>query len=175
MNEIWKPVVGYEGLYEVSNLGNVRNAKTLHILSPQKRQHGYLGVPLYGKGGHKTRGCKTFSIHRLVAEAFLDNPQKYPEVNHLDEDKTNNRADNLEWCDKKHNSNYGTRGLRISSANTNGKKSKPVSQFTADGEHIATYPSFHEAERVTGIDVSNINWAVRHGSGYSNGYVWKYA
>ena len=175
MNEIWKPVAGYEGLYEVSNMGEVRNAKTLHILSPQKRNHGYLCVSLYGKGGHKTRGCRTLSIHRIVAEAFSENPQGYLEVNHIDEDKTNNRADNLEWCDRRYNSNYGTRGSRISRANTNGKKSKPVSQFSTNGELIATYPSFHEAERVTGIGTSSISWAVRNGSGYTNGYIWKYA
>lgn len=192
MNEVWKPVVGYEGLYEVSNLGRVRSVDhTINvcrnginylcpvkgkILSPQRRQHGYLGVPLYGKGGHPTRGCKTFALHRLVAEAFLENPNGYAEVNHIDEDKTNNRLDNLEWCDRVYNSNYGTRNARLSAIGKNGKNSKPVNQFTTDGKLVNTFPSLHEVERSLGLDVTGIHYAVKYSkTGYIYGFIWRYA
>ena len=113
--EEWRPVVGYEGLYEVSNTGRVRSldrytkyrcSYRLHkgkVLSPAIKDNGYLIVRLQKR---------MFYVHRLVAEAFIENPDNLPEVNHLDEDKTNNRVDNLEWCDHKYNMNYGTRNIR---------------------------------------------------------------
>ena len=116
MIEEWRPVVGYEGLYEVSNTGRVRSldryVKTcygsyrLHkgkVLSPGIRPDGYLVVSLQ---------YRMFRVHRLVAEAFLPNPDNLPQVNHKDEDKSNNRVDNLEWCDSKYNNNYGTARIR---------------------------------------------------------------
>lgn len=102
MEEIWKPVVGYEGLYEVSSYGRVRRVnKDLLKLQNVK---GYNQVCLY-KNGIST-GLR---VHRLVAQAFLPNPDNLPQVNHKDEDKTNNNVDNLEWCDNKYNNNYGTK------------------------------------------------------------------
>ena len=110
--EIWRPVVGYEGLYEVSNTGRVRSLdryvrrnyfKKGRILKLNDRR-GYLFVELCLN--NKT---KNFSVHRLVAQAFIPNPDNLPQVNHIDEDKLNNRVENLEWCDSKYNSNYGTR------------------------------------------------------------------
>ena len=116
MIEEWRPVVGYEGLYEVSNTGRVRSVdryvKTcygsyrLHkgkVLSPGIRPDGYLVVSLQ---------YRMFRVHRIVAEAFLPNPDNLPQVNHKDEDKSNNRVDNLEWCDSKYNNNYGTARIR---------------------------------------------------------------
>ena len=116
MIEEWRPVVGYEGLYEVSNTGRVRSVdryvKTcygsyrLHkgkVLSPGIRPDGYLVVSLQ---------YRMFRVHRLVSEAFLPNPDNLPQVNHKDEDKSNNRVDNLEWCDSKYNNNYGTARIR---------------------------------------------------------------
>ena len=102
--EEWKNIIGYEGLYEVSNIGNVRNVRRNTLLRLSKNKYGYIQVWLY-KNGIKT-GLK---VHRLVAEAFLPNPDNLPQVNHLDEDKTNNSVDNLEWCDQKYNVNYGHR------------------------------------------------------------------
>ena len=101
--EEWKNVIGYEGLYEVSNIGNVRNVKRNTLLRLSKNQ-GYIQVWLY-KNGIRA-GLK---VHRLVAEAFLPNPDNLPQVNHKDEDKTNNRVENLEWCTAKYNTNYGHR------------------------------------------------------------------
>ena len=118
--EIWKPVVGYEGLYEVSSYGRVKSLDRyvkysdgriyLHkgkVLSLAKDKNGYFVVSLYFNGKHNT-----IKVHRLVAQAFIPNPDNLPEVNHLDEDKTNNRVENLEWCDHKYNMNYGTRNIR---------------------------------------------------------------
>ena len=120
MIEEWRSVIGYEGLYEVSNTGQVRSFDRyvkysngrihLHkgkVLSPIKDKDGYLQVNLCNNG--KIHQIK---IHRLVAQAFLLNPDNLPQVNHLDEDKTNNSVDNLEWCTVKYNNNYGTRTIR---------------------------------------------------------------
>lgn len=106
MMEEWRAVPGYEGLYEVSNMGNVRNVRRNKLLRLQKNQ-GYIRVWLY-KNGIQT-GLR---VHRLVAQAFLPNPDNLPEVNHLDEDKSNNRVENLEFCDRKYNVNYGTAKIR---------------------------------------------------------------
>lgn len=125
MNDvIWKPVVGYEGLYEVSSAGDVMSldrfiiysdgTKHLHkgrMLSIGTDNHGYQSVVL-----SMNKRAKTYLVHRLVAEAFIPNENNLPEVNHRDENKSNNRADNLEWCTGRYNSNYGTRGQRLSKA-----------------------------------------------------------
>ena len=116
MIEEWRPIEGYEGLYEVSNTGQVRSVDRYDnrncfrkgkVLSPIKDTNGYLKVNLYCNG--KNKKCL---VHRLVTEAFLPNPDGLPQVNHKDEDKTNNSVDNLEWCDSKYNNNYGTARIR---------------------------------------------------------------
>ena len=134
MDEVWKPVVGFENRYEVSDMGRLRSLpheteiyrrkgkpytlkKRGAFLVPQPRQHGYMAVWLYGNGGNNGRAGKQYSVHRIVAEAFLPNPNGYSEVNHINEDKTDNRACNLEWCTHKENSNHGTRGARIGAKN----------------------------------------------------------
>ena len=120
MTEIWKDIVGYEGLYQVSNLGNVKRLKGYkgrgkgyiveeHLIQPSINSRGYQNVILCKNG--KT---KTFTMHRLVAIAFLDNSEKLPQVNHKDENKLNNCVDNLEWCDSQYNNNYGTRNKKCS-------------------------------------------------------------
>ena len=174
MEEIWKDVVGYEGKYQVSNLGNVRNSKG-KILKPQERRHGYLSVWLYGGDHLKGRTGKAFSIHRIVAEAFLTRPNGCNEVNHKDECKQNNCADNLEWCTHKENSAYGNRPKTISEKNTNGKRSKSVAQYTLDGVLICVFPSLQEAGRY-GFHAGNICNCAKGHPRYSHayGYVWKY-
>lgn len=106
MKEIWKDIKGYEGLYKVSNLGKVYSIAYKKCLSPRS-DRGYLCILL-----HKSGNKKYFLIHRLVAEAFIPNPNNYPQVNHKDEDKQNNHVSNLEWCTRKYNMNYGTRNKR---------------------------------------------------------------
>ena len=117
IEEIWRSIECYEGLYEVSNTGQVRSldryvkgkGKSYRLqkgkmLSPIKNKDGYLQVNLCCNGKYKI-----FLVHRLVTKTFIPNPDNLPEVNHKDEDKTNNSVDNLEWCDRSYNNNYGTR------------------------------------------------------------------
>lgn len=109
MIEIWKDVVGYEGLYEVSNLGHIKSLwfNKEKLLTPINSK-GYYKVHLYKNGK-----LKDYSIHQIVAKAFIPNPNNYPGINHKDEVKTNNHADNLEWCNDAYNAVYGTRRERI--------------------------------------------------------------
>lgn len=111
MQEEWKDIVivqgnkkiDFTGKFQVSNLGRVRNIQTFHVRKLQKHKSGYWYITLkYDKKPY------TFKVHRLVATAFIPNPNNLPMVNHKDENKLNNRVDNLEWCDAKYNSNYGT-------------------------------------------------------------------
>lgn len=116
--EEWKDVKGYEGKYQVSNLGNVRslnyrNTGEIRILKPRKNKEGYFDVKL----SDEHRGVKTYRVHRLVAEAFIPNPNNHPCVNHIDETRDNNNLDNLEWCTFKHNSNHGTLPQRLRKKN----------------------------------------------------------
>ena len=115
MNEEWRDIKGYEGKYQVSNLGRVKSLKDSKenyrekILSNSTDTRGYSNVNLYKNGKRKL-----FKVHRLVAEAFIDNSNSYPLVNHKDENKQNNRVENLEWCTHEYNINYGTRSQRTS-------------------------------------------------------------
>ena len=161
MQEVWKPIAEYSGLYEVSNLGNVRRLeytdqigrkKQTKVLHPSHKENGYYHVVLI-----KNREKKYYSVHRLVAAAFVDNPNNYPIINHKDEDMNNNNADNLEWCTYTYNNRYGT--ARIRTAITKGT---PVKMLDADGNEIARFYSMSEASRQTGIATSSINSSVKN-------------
>ena len=179
MKEIWKDVVGYEGLYQVSNLGRVRSleriARNNHkikekILTPQLI-NGYLCVHF-----RKNNSSYTPLIHRLVAQAFLQNPNNLPQVNHKDEDKTNNNVSNLEWCDSKYNNNYGTKNEKISIKLTNRKDlSKVVIQIDKNTNVVINiFPSLKEAERQTGYNHSHIQKCCKGKLKTTGGYKWSY-
>lgn len=183
MNEVWKDIEGYEGLYQVSNLGRVKalektwicgwNNVTRHqeekILKVNPNTKGYPSVCL-----SKNSKTITYGIHILVARAFIPNPDNLPQVNHKDEDKTNNCADNLEWCTNKYNSNYGTRNQRIGKKLTNSNLSKPICQYTTEGELVKKWPSSMEVQRQLSFISRNIRSCCsgKHKTAY--GYIWKY-
>ena len=126
MEEIWKDIKGYEGLYKVSNLGRVKSVHFNHskkvtekILKPIKDRDGYVDAFLYKNGK-----VKHFKMHRLVAQAFIPNPNNLPQINHIDENVNNNRVDNLEWCTVGYNINYGKRNEKVSNALKGRKRSE---------------------------------------------------
>ena len=176
--EIWKDIVGYEGLYKVSNLGNVMSLrhKKPFLMKTGQHSNGYLFFRL----SNHNKLIKSFLVHRLVAKAFLPNPNNLPQVNHKDEDKTNNRVDNLEWCDAKYNLNYGTvqerKSKKLSKILKNRKyKLKPVLQYDKNGNFINEYPSANDAARKTGVNQPSICMVCRGKLKSTGGFLWKYA
>lgn len=172
--EVWMKIEGYEGLYEVSNEGRVRSLNYRHtgeirILKPAICYGGYLQVHLC-KDGKK----KFFKVHRLVANAFIANTLNLPQVNHINEVKIDNRVENLEWCTCKDNINHGTHNQRANEAKTNGKLSKPVLQFTKNGEFVREWPSVMEVQRVLGFHCSTISKCCRGERKSYKGFIWKY-
>ena len=188
--EIWKTAVYdneiYEGLYKVSNFGkilslNYHNTGKAELMNPSTSTDGYLKVNLRKNGERKT--CL---VHRLVAETFLPNPENLPQVNHIDEDKTNNfvflnedgsvdkEKSNLEWKSPKDNNNHGTRNERISKTQTNGIRSKRVLQLSLSGELIREWPSTNECGR-NGFNQSAVAACCRGEKPQYKGYKWCYA
>ena len=189
MIEIWKTAVydgePYEG-FEVSNLGrimslNYRRTGRAELLTPSDNGDGYLKVQLSKNGKRKT--CL---VHRLIAETFLDNPENLPEVNHIDEDKTNNfvflnedgsvdkEKSNLEWKNHRDNINHGTRNERVSKALTNGKLSKRVLQLSLSGDLIREWESTQECER-NGFYSSNVSACCNGKLPHYKGFLWMFA
>ena len=171
--EIWKDIEGYEGLYKVSNFGNVLSLrhKKPKLLKPYNNGKGYLLVDL--RNNNKPR--KTISVHRIVAQAFLPNPNNYPVINHKDENPLNNNVNNLEFCTIYYNTHYGTAIDRMSKKLINRKDlSKPVLQFDKNKNLLNEYPSMNDAARNTGITVANISSVCKGKRKTAGGYVWRY-
>ena len=164
--EIWKPIVNFAG-YEVSNRGRIRSyrrgkVRYLHLI--EAKDH-YLRAQLYV--GKKIK--HSIAVSRLVAIAFIPNPLKLEQVNHINENVKDNRVENLEWCSPKYNSNYGTRAKRIAD-----KLSKPVLQYARDGTFIRRFNSASEAAREIKTAATSIS-AVCRGEHYTHkNFVWKY-
>lgn len=201
--EYWKDIKGYEELYQVSNWGRIKSLKRKCFTGrrlrtvPEKMLHfntvgqNYLGVCLSKNGI-----AKTFRVHKLVMNAFLPNLNNLPQINHCNEipwenwieldDSGNIIKSNLEWCTAKYNSNYGNHNERIAKSMTNNPKiSVPVSQYTKDGQYIASYPSIMEAERQTGCNRGHIyscciHRKTKHSDGHWSicrsvkGFIWKF-
>lgn len=168
--EVWTPIEGYEG-YEVSNLGRVRSTdrKIIYkdgrtrmqkgrMLRPEICKNGYLYVNLGRKGRAKT-------VHRLVAKAFLPNPDNLPCVNHKDENKANPRLENLEFCSYKHNNNWGTK---------NARRAKPIMQLDKNNQKIKIWESAAAVERELGINHGHIGSCCNGNRKTAGGYRWEY-
>ena len=160
MQEIWKDIKDYEGLYQVSNLGRVKRIKNkIHILKTIDD----------GKGYKKARLCKngilkSYRIHRLVAEAFIPNPFNYSEVNHKDFNRSNNLINNLEWCNKEYNMKHSVKANRF--------HNKPV--ICENNNLITIFNSINEASFKTGINRNNIGRCCNSKRKTAGGYKWRF-
>lgn len=193
MEEVWRDVFGYEGLYQVSNYGRVKSLtrrinsglnyshyKTVYeqILKPSKDKDGYACYVLW-----KENRNKKWFAHKLVSITFIPNPDNLPCVNHKDENKLNNfvwvnpdgsideSKSNLEWCTVKYNTNYGTAIQRRSEKTRNGKLSKPVLQFSMDGTFIKEWESVSDTRRA---GLSSVDKCCNGKRKSAHGFIWKY-
>lgn len=177
MQEIWKDIPDYEGIYQVSNLGNIKSIKRIvnsisggrivneRILRQKLRSDGYLDVEL-----SKNNVQKSIYVHRLVAIAFIDNPNNYDVVNHKDENKSNNCVNNLEWCNHKYNTNYGTAIKR-----RNQKIYKKVKKYDKNMNFICEYNSLKEASNGDKSLYAHIGDCCKGKIKSCGGYIWRYS
>ena len=169
MTEIWKKIKGFSN-YEVSNMGRVRSLphqtkygmKGGCIIKPHfDGKQCYIHVGLWENGKVTYR-----NVHRLVAEAFIENPNNYPEVNHKDEDKTNNTVENLEWCNQSYNVKHATRVLGLG-------KTRKIAQYDKRGNYLKTWVNAYEVQEKLGINHGNINACVNRHRKTAGGYRWE--
>lgn len=189
MQEVWKPVNGWEGLYEVSNLGRVRSLhyKKPYIMHPIVDNYGYVRISLVKPNSKKYKRC---GVHRLVAEAFISNPDNLPQINHKDENKQNNNVNNLEWCTNKYNCNYRNhcknvsasrlgmkfselhlKNLRNSHAKVQGKR---VGQYDTTGKLLNVFDSLSDAGRCFKTSAQNISHCCNGITNSAVGYIWRF-
>lgn len=176
MQEVWKDIIiekngvlyDYTGLYQVSNLGRVRSLKTNKTMKFGSGKGGYLRVGL-----HKNKKQEWYSVHRLVATAFVPNPNNLPEVNHLDENTSNNHVDNLEWCTRKENNDYGTRNERVGKVLSKTRKgsNNPKAKKVVCVETGQIFNCVKEAKQLYKGDISA---CARGKQKTAGGYHWQY-
>jgi len=178
--EEWRPVVGFEGLYEVSNIGRVRSlTRYKKVIKPIITNSGYYQYQLWHNGV-----CRVGLAHRLVAQAFIPNVDNKPIVNHIDEDKLNNSVENLEWTTHIENCRYGTAiarrtqhidysKRRINNAGQIDACSKPIAQYTKDGRFIRNWKSASECAKFYGWQISNIRRSCKNESATAYGFKFK--
>lgn len=183
MQETWKAVKDYEELYEVSTFGNVRNKVTGKIKNPSDNGHGYKSVSFW-----RNNKGKLFYLHRLVATAFIDNPDNKPEVHHIDSDRSNNKLDNLQWVTSKENNNFPEH-IKAMQSNENWAKQRQKSmakarekavvlnsykaRFIKDGIALE-FNSLAEGARELGIDKGNATRVANGKQAHTHGYVIEY-
>jgi hypothetical protein len=176
MVEQWKDIKGYEGIYQVSNLGRVKtlsnNASRKERIRKNKiDKRGYSVIIL-----HKNKNRKNCNVHRLVAEAFIPNPENKPCIDHINTIRTDNRVENLRWCTQKENVNNPISLEKMKSSQLGSKhwKSKSVIQFTIEGEIVNIWESSMIIENTIGINNSLI-WRCCHGKNETtHGFKWQY-
>lgn len=171
--EVWKDIKDYEGLYQVSNLGNVRSLNYNHtnkvkVLIPKKnRKYWYVCL-------HRNNKQYYHTIHRLVAETFIPNPENKEQVNHIDGNKYNNNVDNLEWCTQTENIRHAMNTGLLKLRGADNPRSKSVQQLDLDGNILKTYGSIREAGRElnkTCTSIANVCKGIRK---TAYGYKWKF-
>lgn len=183
--EIWRDVKGYEGVYQVSNLGRVkrigkyrnqvREWESNRLLKPAKKNNGYMYCQL-----SKDNKTSPKMVHRLVAEAFIENPENKPTVNHIDGNRANNVVENLEWATYTENNVHMLYDLHgyVIGQHRNKRGSKAVLQYDLQGNFIKEYPSYREAQRQTGINAIDVVCRGDNQKGRkqktAGGFVWKY-
>lgn len=171
MKEIWKPIIGYEGLYEVSNFGNVkslnwRNTGVEKCLYLKKHNKGYFQVELC-----KNKKRKMFLVHRIVAEAFLPNPLKKTQINHKDYNRQNNNVENLEWCTVSENMRHSCSRRKARPI----KRKEKICQFTLDGKFLRLWESCISIKRETKYNQTSIFECCENKRKTAYGYLWRYS
>lgn len=179
--EIWKTIKDFDK-YEISNYGNVRS-KIIHRSKSKNKLPSieYRQLKPCIKRGYATVQISNdyyilvYLVHRLVAEAFIPNPDNLPQVNHKDENRLNNSVENLEWCTNEYNSNYGTRNERIGkTAKRNMKYAKQILQYDLNGNFIKEWFSLEQIVRECGFNKPNISSCCHNRSKTAYGFIWKF-
>lgn len=168
--ETWKPINGFPK-YQVSNQGRIKNIESGRIFTGTRDAFGYVHVRLINPQGTYTLR----KVHRLVAEAFLPNPEGKPIIDHIDEDKTNNTLDNLRWVTYSENTTaYNKKRAEVNPEKKQNQKSRKIAQYTLDGKLVATFNKMSEITKATGIDKYGI-YCTCYGKLRSNGgFMWRF-